>query len=255
MPSFLPSLGGDTTNGAATHAEETHDVHWTYSGDTGPAQWGDLSEEYKLCNTGQEQSPINLTSAVGKNISDITFNYHPSDLKIHNNGHTIQVEYDPGSSIIVDGVTYELKQFHFHSQSEHTVDRAHYPLELHLVHRTPEGKRAVVGVLIEAGTENAAFASTLAHAPSQKSEVTTITGVEINALDMLPTEGNYYGYDGSLTTPPCDQEIKWHVLSTPVQMSQAQLDGMAKLLHNNFRPIQELHNRALTLDTESAAVK
>ena len=83
--------------------------------------------------------------------------------------------------------------------------------------------------------------------------MTTVEGATVNALDLLPSEGTYFSYPGSLTTPPCSEGVKWHVLTTPTQMSQAQLDAMAEILHGNFRPVQELHDRELDVDTESAA--
>ena len=248
------------TEATEEHAEEeaqgdAHEVHWTYSGEEGPEHWGALSEEFGLCATGEEQSPIDLVDAAGENLPDITFNYQPSALNIINNGHTVQVNYDPGSSIEVDGVVYDLLQFHFHSQSEHTIDGASYPLELHLVHSTPEGNLAVVGVMLEAGEENAAFASTWENAPGEASEGMQIDGATVNALDMLPAGGAYYSYGGSLTTPPCSEGVKWHVMTTPVQVSQAQIDAMADILQGNYRPVQPLHDRELAVDTESAPTR
>ncbi len=254
-----PETSNSTSTADSTkehsQAAAGHAVHWTYEGEEGPEHWGELSEDYQLCATGQQQSPIDLVEAAGENLSDITFNYQPSALNILNNGHTIQDNYDAGSSIEVEGVTYELKQLHFHSASEHTINGVSYPLEMHLVHSTADGKLAVVGVMFEPGEENAAFAATWENAPSEKSEIMMIDGATVNALDMLPSEGTYFSYSGSLTTPPCSEGVKWHVLTTPIQMSQAQLDAITATLHGNNRPVQALHGRVLALDTESAATK
>ena len=244
--------------GAEEHTEEHtegQDPHWTYAGEEGPAHWGLLSDKYALCASGHAQSPINLTSADGENLPDITFSYQPAALKIGNNGHTVQVDYAPGSFIEVDGTRYELKQFHFHSASEHNIDGVAYPLEMHLVHSAADGKYAVVGVMLEVGAENPAFAAVVENAPAETRAAMEIGGSSINALEMLPTEGTYFGYTGSLTTPPCTEGVKWHVMTTPVQVSQAQIDTLSSILHSNFRPLQELNERELAVDTESATTK
>ncbi len=250
QPIVRPELADeDVTHGA--HAEqESHPLHWAYSGTEGPDHWSELSEDFTACTTGHEQSPIDLSGEEAADLPDITFNYQPSALNILNNGHTIQVNYDPGSTIEVNGTTYELKQFHFHAHSEHTIDGKAYPLEMHLVHQSAAGQLAVVGVMAEAGAANDPLAAVWENMPTAADETVHVDTL-INAADLLPSELTYYGYDGSLTTPPCSEGVKWHVLTTPIQLSTAQLDTMATLLHNNFRPVQDLYARDVTVDTIS----
>ena len=93
-------------------------AHWEYGGKTGPEHWGDLSPEYSVCNQGLAQSPINLTDAISSNLTDIKVNYQPTPLEVVNNGHTIQANVKPGSSILLDGKKFKLLQFHFHHPSE-----------------------------------------------------------------------------------------------------------------------------------------
>jgi carbonic anhydrase len=119
-------------------------VHWTYEGEEGPEHWGDLSQDYELCKIGQEQSPVNIPADAPVNPGDITFNYQPSALNIWNNGHTIQANYDAGSTMTVAGKTYKLAQFHFHIPSEHELDGNLTAMELHLVHKADDGELAVV---------------------------------------------------------------------------------------------------------------
>ena len=128
--------------------EAVHGAHWSYEGATGPEHWGDLSEDYILANTGKKQSPINLTGAAAADVPDLAFNYQSTPLRIANNGHTIQVNYETGSFITIGGERFDLLQFHFHSPSEHTVDGRHLPMEMHFVHQADDGALAVVGVLI-----------------------------------------------------------------------------------------------------------
>lgn len=236
---------GSTDAPAAT----THTVHWSYEGEEGPDHWDELNPNYTVCADGSTQSPIDLTAAIGEDLPDIVFNYGESHLNIFNNGHTVQVNYDEGSSILVNGVQYALLQFHFHAASEHTIAGEHYPLEFHLVHRSAEGDWAVVGVMAVEGAENPAFADILANAPAVETPVAVVEGVMVAAEKLLPASHLYYAYDGSLTTPPCSEGVKWHILTTPIELSADQIEAMAGILHDNFRPLQPLHDRTLKVDT------
>lgn len=240
--------------GALVAAQEAEPPHWEYEGEAGPVHWGELSEEYALCATGQSQSPIDLFDAASTDLTDIVFNYQPSDLTIKNNGHTVQVDYAPGSTITVDGVDYELKQFHFHHPSEHAVDGVIYPLEMHLVHADADGNLAVVGVFIKEGQDdNAAFAPVFENLPTEKVDATAIDGVSVDAAALLPAEHAFYTYSGSLTTPPCSEGVHWIVLSTPVTLSPAQIQQFAAVFPLDARPLQALNGRDLSEDTGADA--
>ncbi|GAA6617124.1 carbonic anhydrase [Scytonema sp. NUACC26] len=134
-----------------------HEVKWGYIGESGSQNWGNLSPEFQLCKTGLQQSPIDLQRAIAAELSPIEIDSKESPLRIVNNGHTIQVNYESGSSIKVDGQTFNLVQFHFHDPSEHTIDKKLFDMELHLVHRSDAGSLAVIGVLLKQGQHNAAL--------------------------------------------------------------------------------------------------
>jgi carbonic anhydrase len=219
-------------------------VHWSYEGESGPEHWGDLSPEYAACSQGVEQSPIDIPASAPVNPARIAFSYQPSAVNIFNNGHTVQVAYDPGSSITLDGTTYNLVQFHFHAASEHTLVGAHDPLEIHLVHRSAEGGLAVVGVLLKAGAENAAYAPVLQNLPTQVSDQPApVAGATVDANLLLPAQRSYWRYDGSLTTPPCSEGVKWLVMNTPIELSEAQIAAFTSLYNHNARPVQPLNSR------------
>ncbi len=247
--------GDDDAGGATTAATETteaaapEDVEFTYEGDTGPEHWGELSEEFATCAEGVEQSPVDLTDAAETALTDIAFDYSESPLNIFNNGHTIEVEYEEGSTIDLDGETYNVVQFHFHAASEHTVDGEQFPLELHIVHATEDEQLAVVGVLIDVGAENEALAPVFDNIPTEVSEEpTTIDGESVNLAEVLPDTQTYYQYPGSLTTPPCTEGVSWQVLDTPIEISQEQLDAFTAVVDGNFRPVQPLNDRELDND-------
>lgn len=240
----LTLLVGTLLAGAVVAQEP---VHWSYEGEEGPAHWGELSPDFALCSSGKEQSPVDIPASTPLNESGIAFNYQPTAVNILNNGHTIQVNYDEGSLIEVDGTKYNLLQFHFHGPSEHTVNGQSYDMEMHLVHQNADGGLAVVGVLIKSGSENPAFAPMWDNLPAEEGGPEMVSGASVNASDLLPADRAYYRYNGSLTTPPCSEDVKWFMLSTPAELSEGQIDAFEAIMHDNNRPVQPLNDRSFLL--------
>jgi carbonic anhydrase len=219
-------------------------AHWSYQGADGPDHWGDLESAFAECKVGSHQSPIDIKAAKEAELAPIQFDYKLSPLKIVNNGHTIRVNYEPGSSVTINGIALPLTQFHFHHRSETEIDGQKYDLEVHLVHEDPAaGRAAVVAILIKSGAENAFLRDLLSHAPQKAGEEVERKKVVINAADFLPADQNYYVFDGSLTTPPCSEAVKWYVLKTPIEASPSQIAAFAKLYPDNARPVQPLNGR------------
>lgn len=236
--------------GGVGGAGETAHPHWGYEGKGGPANWGHMSKENSACSEGKNQSPIDIKGAKEEDLADIAFNYKPTGLNIVNNGHTVQVNYDKGSSVTIDGVEYEFVQFHFHAPSEHTVGGKPFPVENHFVHKNARGELAVIGVLIEEGAENAAYSEVMKNLPAKAEEKKTVD-VQINADSLMPGDRTFFRYMGSLTTPPCSEGVKWSVLKTPVQLSKAQLDSFRNIFKMNARPVQPVNAREVKADTVS----
>ena len=230
-------------------AQHTETVCWGYEAENGPDVWAQLSPEYGLCGAGIHQSPIDIVNLTPAKLPPITFNYQPTFLNIYNTGNTIEVVYTEGSWIEVDGTKYHLLQFHFHAPSEHTVVGNLYDMEMHLVHKSEDGTLAVIGVLIESGSINTAFASFWHCLPSIPGESAQMKGVILNASDLLPSAKQTYRYNGSLTTPPCSEGVKWFVLTTPIEMSHSQIAAFKVILSGNNRPVQPLNGRELLVDT------
>lgn len=220
-------------------------AHWGYTGHAGPEHWGSLSSKYKTCSTGQTQSPINLTPSEGATVEPILFDYQASPLSIIHNGHTVQVSYQPGSTITIAGKRYELLQFHFHTPSEHRLNGNRSEMEVHFVHRSKDGQIAVVGVLMNAGAFNVSLAEIWKHMPARESAEQIYRNVMINAADLLPKRKKYFRYMGSLTTPPCSEGVHWYVLDTPITVGESQAKRFSNAVGNNARPIQTLNNRLL----------
>jgi carbonic anhydrase len=220
--------------------------HWSYGGAENPTQWGRLGKDFALCETGRDQSPINIKNAVDSTPAKISFDYKPSPLVVVNNGHTIQVNYAPGSTVTIDGEKYSLLQFHFHTPSEHEIKDKASAMELHLVHRNEAGQLAVVGVLLNRGTANALIEEVWKNIPAT-SKTNTVSDRMINASSLLPSRKSYYSYAGSLTTPPCSEGVKWNVFVEPITVSEEQIETFTKLYQVDARPIQPINGRAIKL--------
>ena len=221
--------------------------HWSYAGSTGPADWGSLSPDYATCSSGTAQSPIDLGNAFRGRIPPTDIAWHAVDrYGVVNNGHTIQVNVPPGSSITLLDNTYSLLQFHFHHASEHTIHGEHFPLEAHFVHQAGDGSLSVVGVLFEDGPENPELVPIWDVMPTEPGEV-DVAGRRIDPNGLLPPSRSAYLYYGSLTTPPCSETVTWLVLSTPMSASAAQIDDFDAVFRANYRPVQSLNRRLLLL--------
>jgi carbonic anhydrase len=220
-------------------------AHWGYSGEGGPEHWGNLSEAYTMCGAGKNQSPIDIDSgqAIDVDQAVIIFDYDQTPLELANNGHTIQISYASGSRITVEGHAYKLVQFHFHTPSENKIDGEFFDLEAHLVHADEKGNLAVVGIMFREGGENPVIEKLWEHMPG-KTGATNRTGEMIRVMEMLPDNRDYYGFTGSLTTPPCAEGVRWMVLKEPVSISKAQVEKFHGAMgHANNRPVQPLNAR------------
>ncbi len=235
----------------ALYAALAADVHWGYSGDDGPAYWGELSPEYFLCAEGFAQSPIDIREASAVDLIELEFHYRQTLNNIVNNGHTIQVDIAAGSHIVYNGIRYDLLQFHFHSPSEHTIGGEAAPMEIHFVHRdSNSGALAVVGVMLTEGeADNEAYASIFEAMPAEAGEPQALPAPL--ALDaLLPQTRAYYTYNGSLTTPPCSEIARWLLLDSPVELSAGQIAAFKSIYDGNARPVQPLGKRDLLRDSQ-----
>lgn len=220
-------------------------VHWGYEGEAGPTHWGDLSPEFRTCKEGKSQSPVDIRNTVKEKLPSIEFHYSNSILNIINNGHTIKVNYSKGSYIIINGKKYNLLQFHFHRPSENTVKGKHFDMEAHLVHRSDDGELAVVAVFMKEGKENAFIKRVWEHLPEKMGHEEKFNDVVVNVSDFLPESRAYYAFEGSLTTPPCTEGVKWFVLQTPVEVSANQIKRFESFYRMNARPTQPLNGRII----------
>ncbi|PGZ07357.1 carbonic anhydrase [Bacillus cereus] len=222
-------------------------TQWSYEGTTGPEHWGDLKTEYKMCLKGQEQSPIDIKTeqikSTGEDANHLGINYKPIAFSIKNNGHSIEGKANSSDDYIMLGEDrYTLKQFHFHTPSEHQFEGKHADMELHLVHQNDQNQLAVVGIMIKEGQKNEVFAEMWENLPNSKNTQGNVQ-YTIDVQQLLPSDHSSFRYMGSLTTPPCTEGVQWIVMKQKIEMSKEQIEAFHKLVPTNNRPVQPINGR------------
>lgn len=231
--------------------EEDHPKHWSYAGETSPEHWAEI-EKNSDCS-GNGQSPVNiididvLEAAEGQSVLD--FFYSPETIlkKVRNNGHSVQFDFDMGDSIHNNGINYNLIQIHFHEPSEHTINGVRFPIEIHLVHQNEDKNYTVLGIMGIEGKESEPMENMESFLPLALNEEKVIDRA-FDLTSLFPEDKAYYSYHGSLTTPPCTENVEWIVFKDPIAVSLAEV---LKLKENmpleNYRNEQPLNGRAVYL--------
>ena len=194
----------------------------------------------------EQQSPVDIAGYTTGSVSTLSFAYTGQAKSLTNTGEFVKVNYESGSSIRLDGHTYQLTEAHTHNPSEHTINGESFALEMHLVHKRESGEIAVVGILYRLGKPDPAIQAIIDAAPEQGETINPTSPMK--SSDYLPAGHDYYAYTGSLTTPPYTEGVQWHVMSEIAQVSEQQVTQLAALTGGgpNNRPIQPLNNREIT---------
>lgn len=257
-------LGGCTATAPTTSVTPApppvvRERHWGYASSpetAGPAEWGSLPGN-TACATGTRQSPVALGTKApfpveARDLPNLVFKYGKTGLHLVNDGRSILANVDKGSAVEVDGGTWTLVELHFHSPSEHSLDGLHYPMEMHLVHAGPDGRPGlVVGVFLVQGGDNPGLAPVFASLPKDKGGKKDDAAATVDLASLLPPDRTAITYEGSLTTPPCTEGIRWYVLSAPIGITGEQLGAFVSATRMNAtnRPLQPLGARKVSLDS------
>jgi carbonic anhydrase len=220
---------------------------WDYEGKRGELNWGKLDPAYRACSKGREQSPIDIRGAhLNKALPPIEFHYIAGAIRLENDGHTIVAHVNPGSYIVAGGVRYELVEFDFHHPGEEAVRGKLSDMSVHLVHRSADGKVAIVAVRLteNAGNPNAVLAALWPHLPRTAGATEKVAEM-VSPGGLLPTDRGYWTYMGSLSTPPCTEGVRWFVFVQDLSVSRDQLRVFAALFRINSRGLQEAHGRRI----------
>jgi carbonic anhydrase len=230
---------------------------WGYDGDKGPEKWGGLDNHYAVCKGGAHQSPVDVVSKNAKgHHTDLHIEYKEAELHAINNGHTVQLDAErDDDKLMVNGHAYKLIQFHIHAPSEHHIDGKEYPMEIHFVHLDDYDHLAVLGLPVKKGAENKILAPLFANLPKKAQEKVDRPADKIDLPNLIPDETHFFHYSGSLTTPPCTENVQWFLLETPIEASEAQIKAFLDVVHANARPPQPMLNRVLVRNEVAGAAK
>ncbi len=235
-----PAARGGASGAAAVAAT----VAWSYEGAGGPAHWAGLKPEYAACGKGERQSPIDIRDGLKLQLEPLRFAYQASGFRVVDNGRTVRVNIAGGNHLDVMGRRYELKYFQFHRPAEVRIEGKVFDMSAHLVHEDAEGRVAIVAVPLERGGAHPAVQAVWNNLPLEKNtELAAPSPLDPAAL--LPQDGRYATFMGSMTTPPCQEGVLWMVMKTPVAVSDYQLAVFSRLYPMNARPVQPAHGRLI----------
>lgn len=229
-------------------ANDTSRHHWGYEGGTGPAHWGVMEQDHEkhlMCREGVRQSPINFDHVPGFKLGELHFKYSETPINLINNAHTILLKYQRENFVEWEGEKFELIQIHFHHPSEHKVNGETFPLEIHFVHRSEDHEYIVVGVFAKYGESNSNIQQLWDHIPAQVDKEVLVENHFFNGDTLFPDIKDYFYYSGSLTTPPCSENVTWFVIEEPIEISKKQVKHFQKFIDHNARPTQKLHHRII----------
>src|SRR6201998_1804178 len=232
---------------AATVAGAQSGAYWDYNGKTGPLGWSKLDPAYQACSKGHEQSPIDIRGAhLNRSLKPIEFHYIGGAVTLENTGHTILVHPAPGSYIVYDGTRYDLQQFHFHQPAEEAIKGKLTDMDVHLVHKSADGKILVIAIRLtmDRGNPNAVLAMLWPHLPKTAGATEKVADI-VNPGGFLPTDRGYWTYVGSLTAPPCTEGVRWIIYENDLSLSLEQLKTFEILYRLNSRPLQDPHGRRI----------
>lgn len=233
-------------SGIPTSAQVASGLNFSYSGDTGPGFWAEINP---ACGAAPfaRQSPVDIRRVVeDPKLGPLDLMLNETSFTLENPGYTVRATPQVGGMLMLNRVFFNLLQFHFHTLTEHTVDGQYGAMELHAVFQDPNSKNfAVIGVLYKIGKANRFLARLLTAGLPVKSSSLPVTVESLNIGDAFTDTSSYYTYPGSLTIPPCSENVTWLVLKQPAQMSAAQYKAFHGVLGNDFRPIQELNGRLI----------
>lgn len=215
---------------------------WSFGDGQAPERWSAIKADYAKCDIGKMQSPIDLTNPDARASVKLVANFGRVDGTLSLGREKIQIDFTPGQGkgMKSGDKVFDLLQVHFQTPAEHAVNGVRYPMVAHFVHATGAGELGVLGVFFTEGSANPALGALLdAHATGDG------TPLSLNIDDMIPDSLNVYRYMGSLTTPPCNEGVNWHVADVPVEASAEQIAKLRGALGPTARSIQDRNGRLL----------
>jgi len=216
---------------------------WTYNGPEGPEKWAELEAANAACGAGLEQSPIDLRPYYISSVEPLSFDWKAQPFPMVNNGRSVYAQVAKGSTMKLGSEEFALKQILFHVPAEHAVDGVRNAMEIQFVHTQGQKKLAMVSVFVRAGDRNEIFSQLMGHAPG-KLGTQPLPGA-VDPMTLLPKTRGVFRYRGSLTMPPCTENVDWVIFEQPIEASQSDIDVFKLIFPMNARPLQPINRRFL----------
>jgi carbonic anhydrase len=242
----------DPERGASARPDESRravrskaEPAWSFEGKTGPQNWGRMKREWAVCARGMRQSPIDLRNAVVVDLEPPRFDYRETYFSISDMGHTLRVDVPAGMGVELRGMRFQLEHVEFYRPSAARVGGQAADMEVHFHHRSADGQRAVVGLLVATGEQPHSVVNTLWRNLPLERGVPHTPGEMLKLAALLPVSAAHFQFMGSLVTPPCTEGVLWVVMKEPLQLSAEQIGVFARLYPRNGRPIQPQNGRLI----------
>lgn len=251
---------GDSFEKQVTQEKTKYDNH--VKNEAPDAEYNYMAKAYNIPSyNGKMQSPINILSSENTTKKpSIKVDFNDKIMAIENLGHTVQLDFEKNSTIVIEGIKYEFRQIHFHTPSEHLINGITYPMEAHLVTTISDTtliqqgakKYMVLGYMFEMGKSNEFIKEFIDMIPSEEIKIAKISPEKVRLEDMIKDEKKpnltYYHYNGSLTTPPYTESVSWYVCTESLSATPEQIQTINKIIGNNARHIQDLDNREVIIE-------
>jgi carbonic anhydrase len=219
-----------------------------YSGQLAPWRWSELHPSWKLCNSGKNQSPIDIAGArTNESLKTLKFNYRHDTNQLSLNQQTFRTRVAQGSWVEIFSDRYDLTSVSFRTPSEHRVNGLPNELEIQLQHQELSGSHANISIQVVPGKESPLLDRIIGSLPRYEGDQTTVERVDWS--EILPKKKTYWTYKGSSTEPPCNEGVAWVILTETVQASRKQIDALGKHQKHNARPVQNIGQRKISRST------
>ena len=217
--------------------------NWSYKSSKGLQNWGDIKPEFKFCKIGYNQSPINISNDMSQEVNDniITINFNNSELEKNQQKYYMKINIFGKNFVQRKNKKFYTKYLEFHHPSEHHIESQPHSLEMQIYHKSDDEQWLVLSYFLELNIakieeENNNFNDIIYFLNSKEKEY------KIDLKNLISNSLNYFFYEGSFTTPPCKEGLKWYVFKEPIYLSKKQINQIIKLAiftNYNARNIQK----------------
>ncbi|PXF42239.1 Bifunctional monodehydroascorbate reductase and carbonic anhydrase nectarin-3 [Gracilariopsis chorda] len=253
---------------SVVRSRESSGYTYDRAGTNGPVHWGSISTDYRKCSSGHHQSPINVALSKARaypmsNKRAPRVRLLPAKFSFENGTENFALHCDDSTSCgytTFAGTRYQFVNLHFHSPSEHTINGKHFPLEAHMVHESADGAKLVVSTLFRDPAQSDDLDGILLTRGARRTPSSTQFHSILNHIDSRDTQfsvhtpafmgsAGYCTYTGSLTTPPCTEDVTWLIAlqEQPIHISDVEVYqkySVSTQFHNN-RPVHPLNSREI----------